>query len=343
MWAKYYTGDGDVNTSLRTSVNSHLNAETEYLRYWHGSSAVVRFLHLFLNITQIYWMHAVMIAGLFAVLVIVLLRKRLYAELAAFVLSMVMISIWFVPFCLEYTWIFLCMLISSVLGIKFAEEGKKTQLYYLFLITGMVTVYLDFLSAETLTLVVPLILILRVWRKRADNRYGCREQWGFFLKSAGLWAIGYVGMWVSKWIIASAVLHENVMPYVKEHISDRIEGVNPAGSLVGYIVGAIMRNVKCLFPFDYGKTGAIILLAMIVVFIVLPVAADKVTIKNEIDKRIIALYLSIGGIPILRYAVLHSHSWYHASFTYRALAGTVLALCCITAEIIEWKRADANS
>ena len=104
-----------------------------------------------------------------------------------------------------------------------------------------------------------------------------------------------------------------------------------------------MRNVKCLFPFDYGKTGAIILLAMIVVFIVLPVAADKVTIKNEIDKRIIALYLSIGGIPILRYAVLHSHSWYHASFTYRALAGTVLALCCITAEIIEWKRADANS
>ena len=343
MWAKYYTGDGDVNTSLRTSIYSHLNAETEYLRYWHGSSAVVRFLHLFLNITQIYWMHAVMIAGLFAVLVIVLLRKRLYAELAAFVLSMVMISIWFVPFCLEYTWIFLCMLISSVLGIKFAEEGKKTQLYYLFLITGMVTVYLDFLSAETLTLVVPLILILRVWRKRADNRYGCREQWGFFLKSAGLWAIGYVGMWISKWIIASAVLHENVMPYVKEHISDRIEGVNPAGSLVGYIVGAIMRNVKCLFPFDYGKTGAIILLAMIVVFIVLPVAADKVTIKNEIDKRIIALYLSIGGIPILRYAVLHSHSWYHASFTYRALAGTVLALCCITAEIIEWKRADANS
>ena len=342
IWAKFYTGDGDVNTSLRTSVNRHLKAETEYLRYWHGSSAVVRFLHIFLNINQIYWMHAVILAGLFAFLVFILRRKRLYAELAAFVLSMVMVSIWFVPFCLEYTWVFLCMLISSVFGIKFAEEGKKVLLYYLFLITGMVTVYLDFLSAETLTLVVPLILILRVWRKHADDMYGCREQWFFSLKSAALWAIGYVGMWVSKWIIASAVLHENVMPYVRDHISDRIEGINPAGSLVGYIVGAILRNVRCLFPFDYGMTGAIILLAMLVVFIVLPVAADKVTIINEVNKKIIVLYSIIGGIPILRFAVLHSHSWYHESFTYRALGGTILAMCCIITEIIVRKEKDEN-
>ena len=343
MWARYYTGDGDVNTSFRTSVKNDLNGETQYLRYWHGSSAVVRFLHIFFNIRQIYWLHAIIIAGLVTALIFLLLRKRLLAEAAAFALSMVMVSVWFVPFCLEYTWTFLCMLVSSAIGIRLAVNGKRSLMYYLFLITGIVTVYLDFLSTETITLVVPLLLILRVWEKREDDAYGCREQWNFSLKSSFLWAAGYIGMWVSKWIIAAAVLHENVMPYVESHISERIGGADPAGSLAGYILGAVMRNIKCLLPFDYGMAGSIVLLILIFIFIVLPVVTDKVTIRNNPDKKRIALYLIIGVIPILRFAVLHNHSWYHRCFTYRALAGTLFALCCAAAEIIEWKRTNEQS
>ena len=44
MWARYYWQDGDVNTSFWTAVQNHLGAETQYLRYWHGSAAVVRLL-----------------------------------------------------------------------------------------------------------------------------------------------------------------------------------------------------------------------------------------------------------------------------------------------------------
>ena len=131
------------------------------------------------------------------------------------------------------------------------------------------------------------------------------------------------------------VLHENVMPYVESHIGDRIGGVNPAGSLAGYIAGSILRNVKCLLPFDYGMIGAIILLVMIVAFIVLPIVLDKVTLKNEINKGIIVLYFFIGGIPLLRFALLRNHSWYHRSFTFRALAGTLLAVSFIITEIME--------
>ena len=342
MWAKYYTGDGDVNTSLRTSVRRHLKAETQYLRYWHGSSAVVRILHVFLNIRQIYWLHAALLTGLLTAITAILLKKRLFAETAAFLLSMILISIWFVPFCLEYTWTFLCMLIASIIGIKLAADGKKAMLYFLFLITGMITVYLDFLSTETLTLVVPLILILRVLESRSEGKALGKERWIFALKSSFLWSAGYIGMWVSKWIIASAVLHENVMPYVSSHINDRIGGANPAGSLAGYIAGAIIRNIKCLLPFDYGIPGAFILLVLIFAFVIMPVAADKVRIKKKINRKMISLYLIIGGIPILRFAVLHSHSWYHRCFTYRALAGTLLAMYCIAAETIEWKRLNVH-
>ncbi len=342
MWAGYYYQGGDVNTSLRTAVQNHLEAETQYLRYWHGSAAVVRLLHIFLNIKQIYWMHAAVILGLLAFLLVMLMRNRMYAEAAAFIFSMIMVSIWFVPFCLEYTWTFLCMLIASIIGIRLVMKGQSDRLGLLFLITGGVTVYLDFLSTETLTLVVPLLLILRVMEKQKGNTADINP-WFLTLKSSVLWIIGYVGMWVSKWLLASMVLHENVMPYVESHIGDRIGGVNPAGSLAGYIAGSILRNVKCLLPFDYGMIGAIILLVMIVAFIVLPIVLDKVTLKNEINKGIIVLYFFIGGIPLLRFALLRNHSWYHRSFTFRALAGTLLAVSFIITEIMEWKKIDEHS
>lgn len=343
MWARYYWLDGDVNTSFRTAVRDHLEAETQYLRYWHGSAAVVRLLHIFLNITQIYWLHAVVILGLLIAVLTMLCKNHMFAEAAAFAFSMIMVSIWFVPFCLEYTWTFLCMLVASLIGIRLVMNGKRNQLGMLFLITGMVTVYLDFLSTETLTLVIPLLLILRVVEKQKGNTTEHNNPWIFTLKCSVLWAIGYVGMWVSKWLIASAVLHENVMPYVRSHIGDRIGGVNPVGSLFGYIAGSIIRNVKCLLPFDYGMIGAAILLVTIAVFIVLPVVMDKVTVRSNIDKKIIALYFLIGGIPILRFAVLRNHSWYHRSFTFRALAGTLLALCFIITELIEWKRINGHT
>ena len=343
MWAKYYYQDGDVNTSLRTAVKNHLGAETQYLRYWHGSAAVVRLLHVFLNINQIYRLHAGLITGLLIVLMTLLCKNRMTAEAAAFAFSMIIVSIWFVPFCLEYTWTFLSMLLTSIIGVRLALDGKTNRLGYLFLITGIVTVYLDFLSTETLTLVVPLLLILRVMEKQKGNSADITQPWIFTLKSSVLWAIGYAGMWVSKWLIASAVLHENVMPYVRDHISDRIGTTNPAKTMPAFIIGAVLRNVKCLLPFDYGIIGAALLLGMILAFIVLPVVMDKVAVKDVINKKMIALYLIVGAIPILRFVVLRNHSWYHRSFTYRALAGTLLAVCFIIAEIIEWKRTDVHS
>ena len=343
IWARYYWQDGDVNTSLRTAVQNHLGAETQYLRYWHGSAAVVRLLHIFLNIRQIYWLHAVVILGLLSTLLTMLCKIHMFAEAAAFAFSMILVSIWFVPFCLEYTWTFLCMLITSFIGVRMVLKGKSNLLGILFLVTGMVTVYLDFLSTETLTLVIPLLLILRVMEKQKGNTAEHDNPWFFTMRNTALWAIGYVGMWVSKWLIASVVLHENVLPYVESHIGDRMSGINPAGSLAGYIAGAILRNVKCLLLFDYGMIGAAILLVTIAVFIVLPVVMDKVTVRSNIDKKIIALYFLIGGIPILRFAVLRNHSWYHRSFTFRALAGTLLALCFIITELIEWKRINGHT
>ena len=125
MWARYYNEDGDVNTSLRTSVYKQIPGKTQYLRYWHGSAAVVRLLHIILNIRQIYWLHAVVILGLLIALLMMFCKNHMFAEAAAFALSMIMVSIWFVPFCLEYTWNFLVLPVASLLALRLVKKGKE--------------------------------------------------------------------------------------------------------------------------------------------------------------------------------------------------------------------------
>ena len=115
MWTPFsgYTNQ-HVSQYLLESARDGLEPTQEYLRYWHGSAVIVRLEHLFLNIRQIYFLHAVIMAALCIWLLRMLISAGLQQEGIAFLLSIICASIWFVPFCLEYTWVFLVMLVFSV-------------------------------------------------------------------------------------------------------------------------------------------------------------------------------------------------------------------------------------
>ena len=104
-----------------------------------------------------------------------------------------------------------------------------------------------------------------------------------------------------------------------------------------YMAGAVTRNLKCLLPVDYGILGAGVLLACIVIFVFIPVCLNLLRIRNQIDLKMVILYLLVSLIPIIRFMVLHNHSWYHRSFTYRALAGSILAVVFALLEIVDWQ------
>ena len=385
MEAKYYTSTEDVNKSLRASVRDDLPGNKEYLRYWHGSAGAIRFLHLFWNVKQIYLFHGLLMAVLFLWLIRILWKAAMKAEAGCLVISMILVSAWFVPFCLEYTWTFLCMLAASIVGVKLAMKSKWQYVPVFFLVTGMVTVFLDFLSAETLSLVIPLLLMLRV-RQREEVEVGNdagrarvldseaivepaqqslqaavdvpagstpvsvptqapqqKRRLLFPLSACGAWLIGFLGMWAVKWVIASAVLHENVMPLVTGHIEERIGRGNDSLSLIPYMFGAVGRNLRCLFPLEYGIAGAGAVLLVLLLFLIIPVARDRIRIRPAINWKRVLLYAAIGCIPIIRFMVLHNHSWYHQSFTYRALAGTALAVGLIAKEVLERTGAKESS
>ena len=327
----YYTPYMNENENLLHAVAEGEKANRQYLRYWHGSIAVVRPMLTCLTLKQIYIVNGVVMAVLVICLMTVLIRNKAYVPAAGTLTGLVMTAAWFVPLSLEYTWTYLLMLLMSILVIWLTTHGREHCLGLCFLVCGMVTNYMDFLTTETLTLTVPMLLVMWTDLRRNGNRAGYHP-----LKKAGqetlAWICGYVGMWLAKWLMAALVLHENVMPYVTEHIGERLDGDIGIGTW-SYISGVLLRNLSCLIPFDYGVTGVFAGLF----FSVLVIYVGYVYHKEKIDKAHAFLYMLPGLVPYIRYVVLHNHSWLHCFFTYRAQLATVLATALILEEVIDWR------
>lgn len=330
MWANYYGIESqDMLHYFSETVTKDVPPNMEYLRYWHGSVVFVRLMHLFLNLKQIYIFHAVLIAALTILLISVLWRGKYKEEAIISGIALSSISIWFVPFCLEYTWVFLVMLVASVIAVNRAIQNKGNWGIF-FLITGMITVYLDFLTAETLTLLIPLLLILRIQKDNIKKHY----LWWLSVQSCVSWIVGYLGMWITKWVMASVILRIDVLPYVTGHIEERLGG-GLGLTQSEFLKAAIIRNLACMSPYGYGIYGAIVILLLIFALVFRPVLMNELQICKRKNVGRIVLFLVLGVVPYVRFLILHNHSVLHNPFTYRAQAATVMALCFVILEFVE--------
>lgn len=324
--AFYSTPLKNENYNLYDAVAGGLGANEQYIRYWHGSIAVVRPLLLFFDIREIYIFNSVVLAGLMIAFVIIMIRDRAYAALAAMLCGLLFTQAVFVPLSLEYTWTFMLMFIFSISAYKLARAGKRKSYGCLFVISGVSTAYFDFLTTETICLSVPLLLILWVEGKGADKK----ELWRIAIKAVLCWGASFAGMWSLKWGLASLILQENVMPYVTQHVQERLGG--EIGLSTGsYLSSAVIRNVLCLFPAEYGNAG-IIAAIMLVLGICYVLYVYR---KDTVNKDKILLYGAIALVPYIRYLVLHNHAYLHYFFTYRAQMCMIIAVGFIMQETVD--------
>lgn len=328
IWsAYYYSPFQNENQNLLDAVTYGYPANQQYLRYWHGSIAIVRPLLTVFSLDQIYLLNGIGMAALTLWLLLLLCRQGMFLPALGMVLGLVMTSSWFVPLSLEYTWTYLLMLAGSVVAVKQARAGKWRYFGVFFLMTGILTNYLDFLTTEILPLLVPLMLVLWI---------GCRENdfrpAAFAAKAILAWGCGYVGMWLTKWLLAAAVLRENVIPLVVGHVQERIGG-DLGLPLWQYMTGAVLRNVKCLFPLEYGTAGILVAISLLLFGSYI----GYVYQKKLVSWRKIALFAALGLVPYVRYLALHNHAWLHCFFTYRAQLATILAAVLILGELTDWR------
>lgn len=332
MWSKLYKNvNADINNDFIEVVEENKEPNEQYLRYWHGSMSIIRPLLIVLNIEQIYLINKIIMYGLAIVLLILIFQKSKKVAII-FLISMIMVAFPIVPYCLEYSWTFYIMLITSIIAILIEKKGNK-HLYILFFISGILTCFFDFLTTEIITVLVPVLLVLLI--RKEDNRLAnFKEGFIFVFVSCILWGLSYVAMWLTKWVLASIILNINAIEYVKENAMLRINGLQGLSSKKDMYIGALYNNFHCLYPINIVKNKKELLKYVLTFFTVLALVIDWKSIKKQ---WFAGLLLLIALTPYLRYLTLANHSYRHAFFTFREQIVSIIALIGAILEILNYK------
>ena len=329
--SKYaYTENADQSDNLQRQLDGELPANLPYARYWHGSLVLIRPLLTFMNVSQIYTLNGLILIGLLMTIIIMLCWHREFAAVGIFAASMIISGAFFASTSLEYIQVFIVMSVITILALKFVWKSKLKQLAYLFFVAGIITNYLDFLTAETLTLTVPLLLVLWLSRKNINSMLKFRR----FARIIPLWAAGYVVIWAAKWLIAWIVLGNGIWSDVGTQIGVRSLGTTENFSYIQLLSYAIIVNAESLFPICFGRFFGLATAALMVFLIIFTCLKRK----HGLNWFWIVLVIFVAMVPVLRALVLAEHEARHYFFTYRALAGVVMAFLMLCFNTIDWKR-----
>lgn len=317
--SKYYVMDSvNQKHSLKTVIDNDIVGNKEYLRYWHGSIVLVKPLLVIFSYQEILIFNVVILALTFIVLLYLLFKRFKYLSILTGVAFLFTYS-FLVPFTLEYTWTYLIAFIISILALCIKDDSK---LFILFFISGILTCFLDFLTTETLALLLPLtfVMLLKYKDKKIVN---FKDGLLFVFKACLSFGIAYVFMWFTKWLLASFILNINAFDYVLREGTYRVYGsVNI--SFFEQLVSSVKDNFSLLLPFSLcGKYSEIVLSISVIL-----IGSFFFLFRKEKEKLWFSkLLFLIGFIPIIRFLVLSNHSYLHSFFTYRALFPTVILWC----------------
>ena len=232
--------------------------------------------------------------------------------------------------CLQYSACHYLMLFGCIALVWNQDKLSRVEAVVFFLL-GVGTAYIDYLTYPVVVLGIPLALyyVLRQYG-------GFWEDVGKGVKLSLTWAVGYVGMWAGKWILATLITGENVILDATGKLLERTEDnhvflfgkeevvLNPASR-------AIEENGK--FFWDTPATYLLILVvAVLVVLLAVRLVRRKASVRNLAKA---APFLVIAAMPYAWYALVANHSLVHCWFTCKALAVLVFALVCMLLKVQE--------
>ena len=295
---------------LIENVNETNETYLEYSRYWHGYMIYLRPLLVFFNYLQIRIIFTIIIVSLSILLIYLAYKKiNIYIALATFFMLTVS-NFWAIGLSLHYSAVFIISLIALIYVIL--KNSKVTDLTAIFFIIGMLTSFFDMLTTPLLTLGIPLIFYITLNKETIKTKK--------IINIILLWGIGYVLMWMTKWIISDIVFNtgtiENALTKIMSYtISTEEVSVN--------ILQVIKSNLH------YISKPIIFLIVTTIVSLLLSKGYLKDIKRQNIN------YFIIGILPFLWFIIVKNHSYIHARFTFRDLLLTIFVLSIITMDNVK--------
>ena len=283
-----------------------------YQRYWHGYITVLRPLLIFCDYANIKFMYFVAHIIMLFFFLFLLKRKTNLILALSFLTSYLCTYAFITPLSLQYSHVLFITLLSGILLMRNYDYICKNQnIYYFFLIIGIVTSYMDLLTYPLITLGVNLIILILINKDIKIKNV---------IVLALMWTIGYGGMWAMKWFLACLILKENVF----------LDAYNQMVLRTGDNQNITLLDVLSdNFVYLKHSTTLLVFATMAVIVTVYKVRTIK---KSRIifNKQRLVSLIFVTVLPILWYAILKEHSSSHSVFTFRSLIISLFAILAMS-------------
>ncbi len=315
---------------LQYSIDNQFDSYIEYSRYWHGYSFIIKLLLLMFDLDNIRNLFTTLLIGLSIILLYLINKKIGKMYVIIFSIAFCIIDYFLCGLTLQGVLVMILMQVLSIFILKFDNNIKK-YIYELFLISGMLTCYLDLLTTPIITLCIPLIIYTLLENK--DNDISLLDNIKECTKLFLIWSISYIFTELTKLIIVDLIYHNNVIQKSFEQIIYRTVSNNletyHSFFLNFNVFDTIIANLKLAF------NGPSIILAIGLIIYILNLL-HEFSKKYKIKFNSVSLiYLLISIVPFVWYILFKNHSYQHAFFTYRNLIVTVVGFATFLFNILK--------
>lgn len=278
-----------------------------YSHYWGGHQIFIKLMLLVGDYPDILVFNTI-VQFLLVMAIMIRLQKmgKGYAILpfGIVIASMMPVTI---ALCMQYCTVYYVTILGSLLLLKRYEKNPHADMCLLFLMIGMATSYVDFLTYPFVSLGIPLVFWLMLEQEEKLSRKVGRLLW-----NSGFWCAGYIGMWAGKWILGSILSPQSgSLGMAINSILYRGSNTSTEGTVS--LMDVLMKNA-----FVYIKKPLLAVLVCVIVFYCCKIVKNKALTAQNI-KRMIP-YVIVFFYPLLWYRMSENHSYEHAFMAYRELA-----------------------
>lgn len=319
VYGAYWTTPEGVGISTIERLIRYARGEEgqtgSYARYWHGYLLLLKPLLLIMSYPSIRSVN-LMCQMLLIGLVFFMLFKRSMARYAVPVfLTYISLSPAALSMSMECSFVFYIAFLAVLLQLLFHEKIMRSQYRMFFLLIGMSTSFLDFLTYPLITYGLPIVLYILL--QPAQDR---KQYYGELILLTLFWGVGYVGMWAGKWIVATLLTGSNI-------IQDAIRCIRFRTSM-GY------NDITWTLPEIYGmklqqllsNRGFLLAVFCSLILCGVWIYQTRASIRSRLCWVPVLLIAALS--PFVWYAVASNHSAIHY-YAYRTLAVSVFAVFCL--------------
>lgn len=329
MYIFHHDLQDDTTWMTEKSLSAFLRRGTdgmylkEYSKYWHGYLIYLKPLLICMS-----WKHVETFMLIFQLLLlgvtvaVSVIKKQAYLGCGIVFTALMMkpLYIWFSP---DMSVCFSIALTAVMTLFLFGGKLKRKDWFAeFFLMIGIVTAYLDFLTYPVVTLGIPLC----VWLvQNSDENIGVGRKLKSFLGLCVSWAVGYVGMWGMKWILAEATCRTGTLRNAVWSIIFRTEPLDGYHSALS----GVKRTVQAVFA-QYDAVFYWVIFGLALFAAAASCIASLLKARNARWGITVSCLLAAGCFPFGWLILTQNHTAIHCSFTFRIMGVSFMALCCVT-------------